>query len=575
MSSFTDAAHAYDLSSQLGRDTHLPSETGEDASHLLQRRKFQSSTSIPKVVDITGEKVRESFENFIENFIETETIVTNVGNTAGSKYYIEQIHGMKIYEITTLYVDYMHLLGFENSALAEALVEQYYRDLRSDRIGKLMSISGTVTRTSEVRPELSRATFICEACHAVVTEVEQVFRYTEPSQCPNEVCRNQKSWRLNISRSSFVDWQKVRIQENNSEIPTGSMPRTLDVILRGEIVERVKAGDKCIFTGSLVVIPDISQLGLPGIRPEAMRDTRGSGRARDGFAIEGVTGLKALGVRDLTYRLAFLACMAQPADRRETAYPDTHENDNREKEQNAFLNSLSQNEINELKRMVHTSHIYSKLVNSIAPTIYGHEIIKKGILLQLMGGVHKTTPEGISLRGDINICIVGDPSTSKSQFLKYVCGFFPRTVYTSGKASSAAGLTAAVIKDEETGEFTIEAGALMLADDGICAIDEFDKMDISDQVAIHEAMEQQTISIAKAGIHVTLNARTSILAAANPVGGRYNLFIGEIIEKARDIQQQWGHSGPLAPEHLREAYRLYKLETKRMPQNRSCRRLFR
>lgn len=473
----------------------------------------------PPVGDVAADKVQQAFEELLETYMEdpsSSAVPPPSSVIFSDKYYIAQIHGMRKFELSTLYVDFTHLMAADNRVLADAIANQYYRfqpyltkalhnliakyepeyfvshrqagstssqastsmatanasvsenpklskeirertrhqqtdklfslafynlplvsrlrQLRTSQIGKLLSISGTITRTSEIRPELSLGTFICEGCKMVCPNVEQTFRYTEPTECPNTTCGNRSGWRLDIGKSTFVDWQKVKLQESSHEIPTGSMPRTMDVILRGEMVDRAKAGERCIFTGTLIVVPDVSQLGLPGVRPEAVRDNDSfrSGDVGGG----GVTGLKSLGVRDLTYRLAFLSCMVTPdsttpgqqsnqqlsgqsnnilASLNQNPEPEVHE----DKAQEALLQSLTPYEVQDLKTLVHSEYIYGRLVDSIAPTIYGHQQIKKGILLQLIGGVSKTTEqENMQLRGDINICIVGDPSTSKSQFLK-------------------------------------------------------------------------------------------------------------------------------------------------------------
>ncbi|PFH37584.1 putative replication licensing factor [Besnoitia besnoiti] len=386
--------------------------------------------------------------------------------------------------------------------------------IRCNMLGSLLSIRGQVTRTTDVRPELLRAAFKCLECGSIEPDVEQQFKYTQPRQCHGVNCNNTTNWELLFERCRYGDWQKIRLQEpSNSSSTSSAVPRSLDIIARHDLVDSVYAGDVIVVSGALVALPDLAPLMKPAQLGRSDRPRRNEA----GLGVVPLTGLKGLGVREMNFRISLLAVDVQAES--ETRKDSSGAQENREFFQASdFLNTGA---FEWLREIAEDPHTLDRLAKSVAPRVWGNDDIKKGILLLMTGGVQKSTSNA-RLRGDINMCIVGDPSTSKSQLLTWVESFSPRAVFASGKGSTAAGLTAAVVRDTDQGDFVLEAGALMYADQGICCIDEFDKMDEKDRVAIHEAMEQQTISISKAGIQATLNARASVLAACNPRFGRYD-----------------------------------------------------
>mmetsp|Transcript_61675 Transcript_61675/g.133596 ORF Transcript_61675/g.133596 Transcript_61675/m.133596 type:complete len:828 (-) Transcript_61675:199-2682(-) len=400
------------------------------------------------------------------------------------------------------------------------------RDLRTDKLGRLVTICGTVTRMTEVKPELLVGTFTCNVCNREVSGVAQQFKITMPTLCPSRGCGNRSNWTLlTESRTTrWGDWQRLRLQENENEVPAGSMPRSLDVVVRDECTERCKPGDKILITGCLIVVPDVPTLMSPSELKSSVRRSLNTRTDSAYGAGEGVRGLKGLGKRDLTYKLTFFGSFID-MDCDWGSKNQGQQGENVRSSEKMYLTQSEKERFQALSDHIGAGgkkDVFDVLGRSIAPAIQGHLEVKKGILLMLIGGLPKKTDEGIRLRGDINVCLLGDPATAKSALLKWTSTFLPRAVFASGKSSTAAGLTASVTRDPELDhEKIIEPGALMLADNGVCCIDEFELMDPKDQVAIHEAMEQQTITLSKAGIQATLNARASILAACLPKNTYY------------------------------------------------------
>jgi len=368
----------------------------------------------------------------------------------------------------------LRVLGLPSTAV------RLVREIRESDLNRLIAVDGIVRRVSEVRPQIRDAVFECVACrtkfHEPQDESSLVFR--EPLECPESQggcgkTQGRTRFRLVPEESTYVDAQRIEVQERPETLKHGAHPQGLSVLLIEDLAGKVLPGNRIVLNGVL-------------------KSFQRASAARGGV------------VRNTTFDVMVLA---NSFESKSLEYTEIE---------------IGPQDVELIERFRNDPTVVDKIVMSLAPTIKGMEEEKEAIALQLFGGVVKTHADGVRVRGDIHVLLVGDPGVAKSQLLRYISQVAPRGIYTSGKGSTAAGLTAAAVKDDFAGgRWMLEAGMLVLADGGMAVIDELDKMSPEDRSAMHEALEQQTVSIAKAGITSTLNARCPVLAAANPKLGRF------------------------------------------------------
>lgn len=347
------------------------------------------------------------------------------------------------------------------------------QDIRSKHIGKLLFIEGIVKQKTDVRPQIVSARFECPKCGAVIPVIQTESTFREPGICHS--CGHRGKFKL--LGKELVDAQAMVIEEVPEKLEGGEQPKRINVLLKEDLVsplsdKRTNPGSRIGITGYIKEVPIIGRGGKKSTRYDYILEANNIEISQEDF----------------------------------------------------FMIEFSEEEIKEIKELSKKENVYEILVDAIAPSIFGHEKIKEALILQLFGGVEKLRNDGVRTRGDIHVLLVGDPGAGKSQMLKRISKVAPKSRYVSGKGASGAGLTASVVRDEFLGGFSLEAGALVLANRGIVLIDEMDKMSKEDTSAMHEAMEQQTISISKANIQATLPSKTTVLAAANPKFGRFDSY---------------------------------------------------